>query len=170
MNTCRSFYKNKMSNVEIQKVINSKDSDDIIHMVIGHAQIKGCWDVNLDVDELNFSIDWLCMPTGLADDFINVIKTEMQSAIKPLKITAIIWQNSIDSITLDSVRRIVSEIDRLYIVFPQHSVAFPEIMFIPKLKAYSAKTVKINEILAEYNTKRDYDRNSLHKAGTAKNN
>ena len=159
-----------MWNVEVQKVINSKDTDDIIHMVIGHTQIKGCWDINLDVDELNFPIDWLCMPTGLADDFLNLIKTEMQSAIKPLKITAIIWQNSIGSITPDCVRRITSEIDRLYYVFPQHSVAFPEIMFLPKLKAYSAKTAKINSILAEYNAKRDYDRYSLHKAGTAKNN
>ena len=159
-----------MSNYQVQKVINSKDADDIIHMVIGHAQIKGCWDIKFDLDELNFPVDWLCMPSGLPDDFLKVIKNEMRMAVKPLKISAIIWQNSLHNITLESVKRILSEADRLYLVYPQHSIAFPEIMFLPKLKDFSAKTAKINSILAEYNSKRDYDKYSLFKAGTAKNN
>ena len=74
-----------MSKTDILKVINSRETDDTVHMVIGHAQIHDCWNYKFDREEQNFRLDFICKRNGSPDDFVNIIKEEMEKARAPLK-------------------------------------------------------------------------------------
>ena len=154
----------------IKRVINSRIDDDTVHLVVGHGQIRDCEKYFYVEKDLNFPMNFICLSNGYPRDFISIIEDEMKNEERPLKITAIIWQNDIPNISLDSVRDITKKAEDLLKVYTRHNLAFPEILFLPGLKTFAQKIAKINEILAEFNEKRGLFKYPLYKAGSVKAN
>ena len=80
---------------------STKSGAKIHHLVIGHSKIIGCWDHQYEEVELNFDIDdWIYMPNGKTEELCNILATEFQESKVPLRVSAIIWRNSIQNLSL----------------------------------------------------------------------
>ena len=152
-----------------------KDSPDSKHMVIGNQQIRNCWDFIFENTDLNFPIEWICNPDSDAtpEDFMSIVINEIIESKTPFKISAMIWaiwQNVVPFISLDKVKDLVAQAENCLYANPGHSIAFPEMMFFPRMKAHYEKIRSINLTLASFNRKWGFNRYSLHKAGSSKGN
>lgn len=136
----------------------------IRHLVIGHSQIRGCWDYKFEENELNFDIDWICVPGGKARDLLELIKEQMRESRIPLRISAIIWQNSISDLSFGDVEQMIEEIEATLDIFPQHKVALPECQFVPAQARMFEHIAKINLILADFNERQGFNRYPLFRA------
>ena len=113
-----------------------EDKGEIKHVVIGHSQIHGLWNIKFtgDDEHLNYPIRWVVLKDGRADELVNIIQKEVQDCKKDIKlrITAIIWQNVIPSITIDEVNETVLRIEAFMSRTPRHKLALPECQFVPE--------------------------------------
>ena len=136
----------------------------IRHLVIGHSQIHGCWDCKFEGNELNFNIDWICVPGGKAKDLLELMKQQMSKSQIPLRISAIIWQNSIPDLSFGDVEQMIEEIEATLDIHPQHKVALPECQFVPAQARMFEHIAKINLILADFNGRQGFNRYPLFRA------
>ena len=143
---------------------STKSGAKIRHLVIGHSQIIGCWDYQYEEEELNFDIDWICMPNGKTEELCNVLATEFQESKVPLRVSAIIWQNSIQNLSLLDVKEVVRQIETILSRYPEHRVALPECQFVPAQAAHFEHIAKTNMILAEFNKCQGYNRYPLFRS------
>ena len=134
------------------------------HLVIGHSQIKNCWDYKYKEPELELKIDWICVPGGKAQELKELLISEIREAQIPLRISAMIWQNSITTITLSEVKEIVEEIESTLKLHPQHRVALPECQYVPAQADYFEHIAKVNLLLADFNKRHGFNRYSLFKS------
>jgi hypothetical protein len=140
------------------------EEKDLQHMVIGHSQIRNLEDYHFpDTPDINFHIDVKSYSGGHAPQLAKIIKDEIYSASKPLRISAIIWQNSNWNTTLSEVEDIVMDMEDFLKDYPFHSVAFPECLFVPQQEKIWDKIARINTILGNYNKRQGFDRYPLHK-------
>ena len=123
-------------------------------MVVGHGQISNCHDIVMESDDLNFPMVWVCESDASPDELMSVIENEILNSTKPLKISAIIWKNGIPCLSIDHAKKIIDRAECLLVAHPEHSIAFPEIMYLLKFKRYSEKVTKINKLLSDFNLKR----------------
>jgi hypothetical protein len=61
-----------------------------------------------------------------------MIKEEIRNAHIPLCVTGIIWQNSLPDLPIQSVLNTITELEEFLKEFPEHKVALPECLFVPK--------------------------------------
>ena len=140
------------------------EEKELQHMVIGHSQIRNLEKYHFpDTPGINFHIDVLSYSGGHASRLAEVIKDEISSASRPLRISAIIWQNSNWTTTLSQVEDIVMDIEDFLKDYPFHRVAFPECLFVPQQEEIWDKVARINTILGNYNKRQGFDRYPLHK-------
>ena len=137
---------------------------DLRHLVIGHSQIKDCWDYKYQEPELDFKIDWICMPGGKAQELKKLLISEIKKAQIPLRISAVIWQNSITTITLSRVKEIIEEIESTLKLHLQHRVALPECQYVPEQADYFEHIAKINLLLADFNQRHGFKRYPLFRS------
>ena len=97
----------------IEKIINSKENDLTVHLVLGHRQIRGCENICFEEKDLNFPINWFCVSNGYPQDFLNILEDEIKTETRPLKVTGMFSQNDIPSISLDSVRYFLKRTEML---------------------------------------------------------
>ena len=147
----------------IRKTFTKKDAK-LRHLVIGHSQIQTCWDYKHQEPELEFEIDWICMPHGNTQELKELLIAEIRESQIPLRISAMIWQNSITTIKLSEVMEIVKEIESTLKLYPQHKVALPECQFVPAQADYFEHISKVNLLLADFNKRQGFNRYPLFKS------
>lgn len=134
------------------------------HMVIGHSQVRNLESYRFpDSPDIDFDLTVKCVRGGKAFKMAQMIKKEVVEAKVPLRISAIIWQNSIWNITISEVENIVDDMETFLKVHPFHRVAFPECLFVPEQEHLWDKVHHVNLILKSYNERQGYDRYSLFK-------
>lgn len=134
------------------------------HLIIGHSQIRGCWNEVFDKEELNFPIDWMCLPGGKAYELMEIVKTEIRDAQIPTRISAIIWQNSVPNLSLEDVQNLLEDVEILLAGYPEHKVAFPECQFVPDQEKHFEHIGRINKLLQDYNQRNGFNRYPLFKS------
>lgn len=141
-----------------------ENDNEIQHMVIGHSQIRHLEDYDFpDKPEINFHIDFKCVGGGLAPNLIRIIKEQLTQAKKPMRISAIIWQNSNWDISVQQVEEIVWDMEHFLRVYPYHRVAFPECQYVPQQERIWDKIARINTVLNSYNLRQGFAKYPLHK-------
>ena len=105
------------------------------------------------------------MPEGKAQKLRKLLISEIRKAQIPLRISAMIWQNSIRTITPFAVKQIIDEIDSTLKLHPQHRVALPECQFVPEQADHFEHIAIINLLLANFNQQHDFNRYLLLKTG-----
>ena len=134
------------------------------HIVVGHSQIQDKWLVKLDKEDLAFNVDWISYSGGTARFLANIIIRLMKNnADKNLRITAIIWQNSVAYTSLAEMKEIARSIKDTAQQYPQHKVAFPTLQFVPDQEAYFDKIGEFNIFLREENIDMGMSAYNLHK-------
>ena len=134
------------------------------HLVIGHTQVKDLERYQFpEKPDINFDLTVKSIKGGKANELAQLIKRELALAKVPLRISAVIWQNSIWKITISEVIDIVDDIGLFLKGYPFHRVAFPECLFVPEQEHLWNKVHQINNVLKEYNEKQGFDRYSLFK-------
>ena len=134
------------------------------HIVIGHSQVKNLQNYSFpEKPDLNFQIEFRYISGGKAPELIELVKKEIISAVQPLRITAIVWQNSNWNITISEVENIVLDMEHFLHDHPLHRVAFPECLYVPDQERLWDKVAKINLVLANYNQRQGFDRYPLFK-------
>ena len=145
-------------------IFRNMEAKEIRHMVIGHSQIRNFKDYQFpDIPDINFPMETICIRGGKAPELINIIKDELHTSKTPLRISAIIWQNSNWDITISEVERLVFDMETYLKDYPFHRVAFPECLFVPEQERIWDKIAKINAVLADYNHRQGFDRYPLYK-------
>ena len=138
---------------------------EVEHMVIGHSQVRGLSAFHFEEDpDINFHITWESVSGGKAPQLATLIKETIQNSSSPLRISAIIWQNSIWNISLKEVEDIVLDMESFLQNYPSHRVAFPECQYVPEQHLHWEKIARINEILKSYNLRQGFNRYPLFKA------
>lgn len=141
-----------------------ENGEEVQHLVIGHSQIRHLEDYDFsDQPEINFHIDFICVGGGLAPDLIRIIKEKLTQANKPMRISAIIWQNSNWDISVQQVEEMVWDMEQFLKVYPFHRVAFPECQFVPQQERIWDKIARINSVLEKYNQRQGFSRYPLNK-------
>ena len=135
----------------------------IRHLVIGHSQILGCWEHVFEEEMLNFDVDWMCLPGAKAYQLIDIVNDEMRESQIPLRISAMVWQNSIVTITLSEVQMLLEKVEDTLRKFPQHRVALPECQYVPAQSDYFQHIAKVNIMLADFNERHGFQRYPLFK-------
>ena len=143
--------------------IESTPDDSPRHMVFGHSQIRNMWNADLKKD-LIFPIDWFSYSGGKARFLSREIIKTLKANSCPLRISAIIWQNSITDTSLEDLLQISNDIQAELIKHPQHKVAFPTVLFVPDQEKFWDKVAKLNEHLGSLNLKNGLNLYSLHKS------
>ena len=140
------------------------EAEEVRHMVIGHSQIRNFTDYQFpDVPAINFPMETICIRGGKVPELISKIKDELHASERPLRISAIIWQNSNWDITISEVEHVVFDMETFLKDYPFHRVAFPECLFVPDQEKIWDKIAKINHVLADYNYRQGFDRYPLYK-------
>ena len=122
------------------------------HMVIGHSQLKNMEKYKFeDQPDINFHIDFKSISGGKAPQLAKIIKEEIMLSPDPLRISAVIWQNSILDLSIQEMEDIVLDMEAFLRDYPSHRVAFPECQYVPKLERYWDKIAQLNTILNKYN-------------------
>ena len=104
------------------------------------------------------------MPGGKVHDLKNLLFHELGNAQIPLRVSAVMWQNSIPSLTLVEVKDIIQEIEVKLNAHPQHKVALPECQFVPAQANHFEHIAKINMMLADFNKRQGFNRYPLFKS------
>ena len=120
------------------------------HVLVSHFQAEGCWNVELE-DNLKFPLDFICLPSGKATELLDVIKELISAAKKPMKVTGMIWQNSIREISLDYAASLLEDLKSFLKDHPNHNVAISECLFAPKDREYFEHISRINAISRQFN-------------------
>ena len=94
----------------------------------------------------------------------------MKQEHRPLKITAMIWIPKLPQLSVESVKHFITKIEDLLNTYQSHSIALPEIMYVPGFRNLARKVACINRILEDFNRKKGFQRYPLFKVGSAKNN
>ena len=137
---------------------------DVKHLVIGHSQIRNLENYGFpDKPELNFEMEFKSYSGAKAPYLARLIKEELKNNTTPLRITAIIWQNSITDISLEEMEEIVIDMEQFLEIYPYHRVAFPECQYVPKLNQYWEKISRLNTILNDYNIRQGLGKYGLDK-------
>ena len=141
---------------------NSEDSE-FMHIVVGHSQIRDKWEVPM-TGELNYPMNWISFSGGkaefLGDEIIRILNSNDHIQ---LRISAIIWQNSIESSTAEDLKRIALAISDEIAKHPQHKVAFPSLHFVPQQQQFWDKIGHFNNFLRDLNIKNGLNPYNLHK-------
>ena len=109
------------------------------------------------------------MPGGKAQELKKLLISEVNKTQIPLRISAVIWQNSITTITLSRVKEIIEEIESTLKLHLQHRVALPECQYVPEQADYFEHIAKINLLLADFNQRQGFNRYPLFKSTMTKN-
>ena len=134
------------------------------HMVIGHSQLKNMEKYKFeDQPDINFHIDFKSISGGKAPQLAKIIKEEIMLSPDPLRISAVIWQNSILDLSIQEMEDIVLDMEAFLRDYPSHRVAFPECQYVPKLERYWDKIAQLNTILNKYNLRQGFNSYPLHK-------
>ena len=104
------------------------------------------------------------MPGGKAQELKKLLISEIKKAQIPLRISAVIWQNSITTITLSRVKEIIEEIESTLKLHLQHRVALPECQYVPEQADYFEHIAKINLLLADFNQRHGFKRYPLFRS------
>ena len=141
---------------------NCKDSE-FTHLVVGHSQIRGKWDVDMSGD-LDFPMNWASFSGGKA----RFLGEEIKSILRcndgiQLRISAVIWQNSIESSSVEELMGIATGISYEADKHPQHKVAFPTLHFVPQQHQLWDKIGEFNNFLRDLNNKNGFNPYNLHK-------
>ena len=137
------------------------------HILIAHSQARDCWNIQLE-DELNFPLDFVCKPGGKAPELINIIKDFLSSAVTNLKITGMIWQNSVRDLSLAQVESLIKGLKTTLKEHPNHKVALSECLFAPKDQEYFEHISQINVLIKEFNSEQGNAPYPLNKVGLGK--
>ena len=148
----------------MEQIIHTPVGAKIRHLVIGHSQIRGCWNYKYDENELNFDMDWICVSGGKARNLLELLKLQMRESQIPLRVSAIIWQNSIPDLSFADVEKMIEEIEVTLDDYPQHKVALPECQFVPAQAQLFEHIAKINLILADFNERQGFNRYPLFRS------
>lgn len=148
----------------IQRIQIANAGASVRHVVIGHSQVRGCWDQEFKEEYLNFPTDWICVSGGKLPELMMMIKEEIRNAHIPLCVTGIIWQNSLPDLPIQSVLNTITELEEFLKEFPEHKVALPECLFVPKYHYLFEHIARVNLILADYNKRHGFSKYSLYKS------
>ena len=136
------------------------------NLVIGHSQVRDKWTVILPEEELNFQMDWISVSGGkattLGEEIIRILRT--YKGDQPLRISAIIWQNSVEETSLEDMKNLVRKIQEELDYHPEHKVAFPTLHFIPQQELSWEKVGHFNDYLREVNIRNGLNPYNLHKS------
>lgn len=136
------------------------------NLVIGHSQVRNKWTVVLPEEELNFQMDWISVSggkaTALGEEIIRILRTYVGD--QPLRISAVIWQNSVEDTSLEDMKNLVREIQEELVYHPEHKVAFPTLHFIPQQESSWEKVGHFNDYLREVNIRNGLNPYNLHKS------
>ena len=120
------------------------------HVLVAHSQIRSCWDEKFDGD-LDFPMDFICLPGGKAPELIDIMKEVISSSKVPIKMTGLIFQNSITEITLNQVVDILEDFGQFLQGYPEHKVAFAQGLYPPSNRDFAAHITKVNCQLITFN-------------------
>ena len=137
------------------------------HVLVAHSQIRSCWDEKFDGD-LDFPMDFFCLPGGKAPELIDIMKEVITSSKVPIKMTGLIFQNSITELTLNQVAHILEDFAQFLKDYPEHKVAFAQGLYPPRNKDFSAHITKVNCQLITFNDHYGHDAYHLTKVCVGK--
>lgn len=133
------------------------------HLVVGHSQIRGKWNVEM-TGVLNFPMDWICFSGGkakfLGEEIIQILRANDDLQ---LRISAVIWQNSIEASSLEELMEIAKDITEEVKKYPQHKVGFPTLHLVPAQDCLWDKISKFNDFLRNLNIENGLNPYNLHK-------
>ena len=140
------------------------DSAEVRHLVVGHSQIRDLWNIDVSkIQGLNFPVDWISVSGGKVEELIAIIKKEIKKAVKPVKVSAMIWQNSITTLNIEKVKEIVSDLEQFMGDYSEHKVALPECLFIPSLEEHFPFITELNHLLRQYQVRNEMNAFPLSK-------
>ena len=134
------------------------------HLVVGHSQVRGKWNVKVNREDLQYNMDWISYSGGKARFLAKVIIRFLKSnPTMKLRISAIIWQNSVSDTSLEDMKNIVQDIQAVVEQYPQHKVAYPTLQFVPDQEQYFGRIGEFNIYLRELNLQNGMSPYNLHK-------
>lgn len=166
MDLSKDPYSTRLPRHKTTVFYGSSHTAEFRHLVMGHSQIRDKWRVVLPDDELNFPMDWISVSGGKAKDLAMEIVRILQTykGEQPLRISAIIWQNSVESSSLEDMKSIAREIQEELDQHTEHKVAFPSLHFIPQQEACWGKIGDLNDFLREVNIRNGLNPYNIHKS------
>ena len=146
-------------------VRNSANCSPVIHIVIGKLNIRGLWNVDFShIEGISFPIDWICQIDGNACSLAKIIVNLLHKTKTPMRISAIIWEESIEALSLEDVHNMVTIMQDALRDHSQHKLALPECHMVSKDHELYDKVQSINQILALLNEKQGYAKYPLYKS------
>ena len=89
------------------------------HLVISHSQGTDLWSVPCqERDELDHKLEFIVVRGGKVRELVEIVKKEVRQAVKPTKITALLWQNSISVLSDYEVSRIIKDVEEFIRQYP----------------------------------------------------
>lgn len=166
MDLSKDPYSTRLPKHKTTVFYGSNQEAEFRHLVIGHSQVRNKWNVVLPENELNFPMDWISVSGGKARDLAGEIVYFLQTyqGKQPLRISAVIWQNSVENESLDNLKNIVWDIQEELDQHPEHKVAFPTLHFIPQQESSWEKIGKLNDFLREVNINNGLNPYNMHKS------
>lgn len=136
---------------------------DLKHLVVGHSQVREKWDVEM-TGVLNYPMNWISFSGGKAQLLGGeIIKLLRLNDDLQLRISAVIWQNSIETSSLEELMVIAKDIIKEVKKHPQHKVGFPTLHLVPAQDFLWDKISKFNEFLRKLNIENGLNPYNLHK-------
>lgn len=141
----------------------TREDAEVRHVIFGHSQLRDKWKVKVDLD-VDIDIDWISFSGGKARFLAGEIIKLLKSSDIPLRISAVIWQNSMGECTNDDLFANVLRIEEVLKRYPQHKVAFPTCPFMPELNDCFEKVGNFNNMLRDYQIHHNMGPYNLHKS------
>ena len=157
-----------LSSVSDKPVLYRKENAEespVKNIVVGQSHIHSLWNINFShMPEINIPFDWICQKEGNACSLAQIIVRLLHTANTPMKISAIIWEDSIADLSITDIQDMVNILEDTLKDYPQHKLALPECHMVPPDHELHNKVMMINWILAEFNEKQKYAKYPLYKS------
>jgi len=117
------------------------------HLVIGHDQILCCEETTGPVGvEIGF-----IHVSGTIHNIVERVRREMNLSRDPLAISAMLFLDSLSTLTMDGAKSILEEIKRLATKHPHHRLFVGEALYAPAFRARYRFIAALNELVKETN-------------------
>ena len=139
------------------------------HLVISHSQGTDLWSVPCqERDELDHKLEFIVVRGGKVRELVDIVKREVRQAVRPTRITALLWQNSISVLSDNVVSSIIKDLEEFVRLYPLCKVALPTMMYVPDLEQHFRQIQQLNCQLDFYQECNGMTPYYLHKVGAGK--
>ena len=149
--------------------IVSSENSNVRHVVVAHSQASRLWDVSSpERDNLPFKLEFIVVHGGRIEQLVDIVKQQVHLSLvngETMYITAMLWQNSIQRLTIANCQSIIQDLESYLQAYPHCKVALPTMMYVPDLEDFFPKIAELNQLLTDYQVRNNMTPYMLCKVG-----